>query len=259
MCALLGPHWTDWPPLLYLIWLWPSAHLEVEGYDLWVQTSRGSYYTDFSTRTSSLDADIQTLSDLHITSNYQNRRWITAFRRFSLTRHHAPNVVEQLSHDNEMVKRQNSVVYYDIKQKRPGCKTLSFTQRMSQHLLFVRPLPWPTFHGAVTFDVEDLIEKKVNLSISKCVYNKVLKIGPAPVWHLCHELSGHIDFDRDASNKLTSAGSMRKSSGSLVVIQENWAEIWPKFEKTTGLFDIIHDVEGEDALSQQGSLFLQNK
>lgn len=61
-------------------------------------------------------------------------------------------------------------------------------------------LPWPTFHCAVTFDVEDLIEKKVNLLISKCVYNKVLKIGPAPVWHLCHVFSGHIDLLKRRTN-----------------------------------------------------------
>lgn len=64
-----------------------------------------------------------------------------------------------------------------------------------QPLLFTCPLLWPTFHCAVTFDVEDLIEKKkVNLLISKCVYNNVLKIGPAPGWHLCHVASCQINL-----------------------------------------------------------------
>lgn len=70
------------------------------------------------------------------------------------------------------------------------------------HLLLMRRLPWPTFHCAVTFDAEDLIGKKVNLLISKCLYNKILKIGPAPVWHLCHVLSGRID---SLSRKLSDA------------------------------------------------------
>lgn len=49
------------------------------------------------------------------------------------------------------------------------------------HLLLTPRLPWPTFHCAVTFDAGDLIGKKVNLLISKCLYNKILKIDPAPV------------------------------------------------------------------------------
>lgn len=67
--------------------------------------------------------------------------------------------------------------------QRAGSKNLSFASVRPRHVLFMCLLPWPTFRCGVTFDVEGLIERKnkVNLSISKCVYNKALKIGPALV------------------------------------------------------------------------------
>lgn len=63
--------------------------------------------------------------------------------------------------------------YKDIIQKfimiqdrgRPCSKSLCFAPLRPQHLLLMRRLPWPTFHCAVTFDVEDLIEKKKSQSI----------------------------------------------------------------------------------------------
>lgn len=208
-CVLSWPDWTDWPPLLYLIWLWPSVHLEVEGYNSRVQASGARYYTDFSTRASSQAAGCKfrtsrhrqaSTSCHHLSGNYPNHGWIMPCRYFSYASSCATSGSMAFTWDWN--SKKDIIQFILIWNKGgAGSKNVSFASVRPRHVLFMCLLPWPTFRCGVTFDVEGLIERKnkVNLSISKCVYNKALKIGPALVWHLCHV--GHIDLLKRAERQ----------------------------------------------------------
>ncbi len=140
---LLSSIWSGFD--LLRIWRWKDIIFEFK-------PQRGSYYTDFSTRTSSLDAGCEfrtsrhcqtSTSCHHLSGSYQNHGWITAFRYFSLCIimcHMWWNSVHVIMKSNKNVMylcnriQSNLVVYSDIKHRK--ARQQNFIFRLSEATTF---------------------------------------------------------------------------------------------------------------------------